>query len=283
MPLINIGCGSVFHTAWVNIDKNPSDPSVRRWDIQRGLPFKDGDADACYASHVLEHLDRSQAKTLVKECWRILKPSGVIRAVVPDLEGVVKNYLLALDRADCGDEVAKENYDWMMLELYDQTVRSKSGGEMASFLSDSNIKNRRFILSRIGLEAESFWKTTEQTSKSKFMEKLIGKNLSWAVSKARFLIAKTLIRMISGRAGTQAFSEGWLRNSGEIHRWMYDRFSLRRLLSDTGFVDVTACQADQSRIPGFNQYELDIVNGVVRKPDSLYMEGRKPAQAQKDC
>jgi hypothetical protein len=74
----------------------------------------------------------------------------------------------------------------------------------------------------------------------------------------------------------QAFEEGVFRNSGEIHRWMYDRYSLRRLLEQAGFIDVRICRADESRIPDFNSYNLDVVEGKVRKPVSLFMEGIKP-------
>jgi hypothetical protein len=30
-----------------------------------------------------------------------------------------------------------------------------------------------------------------------------------------------------------------------------------------------------SQIRGFNDYQLDIIDGKVRKPDSLFMEARK--------
>ncbi|EKD59314.1 MAG: type 11 SAM-dependent methyltransferase [uncultured bacterium] len=57
---------------------------------------------------------------------------------------------------------------------------------------------------------------------------------------------------------------------------MYDRFSLERLMTDAGFMDPSVTTAFESRIPGFARYGLDVVDGVVRKPDSLVMEGGKP-------
>jgi len=66
------------------------------------------------------------------------------------------------------------------------------------------------------------------------------------------------------------------RMSGEVHQWMYDRYSLKKILGETGFVDIQQCCADQSEIPDFNSYLLDIEpNGNVRKPDSFFMEARK--------
>jgi hypothetical protein len=41
-----------------------------------------------------------------------------------------------------------------MLELLDQIVRNHPGGEMKSFLSNSELSNMAFIKSRIGLEAD---------------------------------------------------------------------------------------------------------------------------------
>jgi len=57
---------------------------------------------------------------------------------------------------------------------------------------------------------------------------------------------------------------------------MYDRFSLSRLLQITGFKNIKVCRAEESNIPEFNSYFLDIEqNGQVRKPDSLFMEAEK--------
>jgi hypothetical protein len=54
---------------------------------------------------------------------------------------------------------------------------------------------------------------------------------------------------------------------------MYDRYSLSRALARVGFSDIRVCSAGSSLIPRFESYELDVVKGRVRKPDSLFMEG----------
>lgn len=69
------------------------------------------------------------------------------------------------------------------------------------------------------------------------------------------------------------------RQDGEIHRWMYDRFSLGRKLAEVGFVEIAPCRADQSAIERFAEFDLDTRDGRVRKPDSLFMEARKPVKA----
>jgi len=79
-----------------------------------------------------------------------------------------------------------------------------------------------------------------------------------------------------GPDGAAAVREGLFRRSGEVHQWMYDRFSLVRAMTRAGFLDVRCRAADESAIAGFARYGLETANGRARKPDSLYVEGRKP-------
>jgi len=66
--------------------------------------------------------------------------------------------------------------------------------------------------------------------------------------------------------------EGQFRQSGEVHRWMYDRRSLAQLLQECGLVQTHVCGAKETSIPNFNRYMPDIEpDGSTRKPDSLFM------------
>src|SRR5262249_24936489 len=96
------------------------------------------------------------------------------------------------------------------------------------------------------------------------------------LTEVRQRAAKALVRMVAGGTAAQAFQEGLFRSSGEIHQWMYDRYSLGRALEKAGFRHAEVRAADRSRIPQFNDYALDVVRGTVRKPDSLFMEALKP-------
>jgi SAM-dependent methyltransferase len=267
MTLANIGCGSVFHPAWVNLDVSPPDPAVRRWDARIGLPFSDGTVEACYASHVLEHLSKVEASRLLAECRRVLRPGGVIRIVVPDLEGIARHYLRLLDAADGGSVEAVADYDWILLELFDQMVRTESGGEMHRYLMSDTIPNRPFVVARVGLEAEAPPTPARQRRLP---------SLRRASRRVREKAATLLAGALLGRDGRAAVKEGLFRRSGQVHLWMYDRFSLRRVLEQSGFRDTLRCAADQSRILGFAGYDLDTVGGRVRKPDSLFMEALRP-------
>lgn len=274
MRLLNVGCGSTFHPAWVNIDIASSSPEVREYDIRKNLPYPDAEFDACYSSHVLEHFQQDEARKLLTECYRILKCKGIIRVVVPDLEAITRKYLSTLEKVNSGIKEAEPDYDWMMLELYDQTVRSVGGGKMKDFLLNPSINNKDFVRYRIGAEAEKFWEI--QAHQKSMRERIMAKSPAWFLQKLRIIIAKYLVALVAGNEAKKSFEEGIFRNSGEIHLWMYDRYSLKRLLEQVGFIDVRVCRADDSRIPDFNSYGLDMIEGKIRKPDSLFMEAMKP-------
>jgi len=250
--LLNIGCGATFHPDWVNIDAAPASPDVIAHDLASGLPFPDRHFQAVYASHVLEHFDPEGGMRLLRDCHRVLQPGGIARIVVPDLEPIARTYLQSLEAAASGDRQAESRYDWMMLELYDQTVRNTSGGRMAAFLAGPlDEAQRRFVVSRVGEQA---------------------------IGEPAPLGRPSLLRRLRAACASllQGSGEAAFRRSGELHQWMYDRFSLARALTQAGFREVRRCGADESAIAGFARFGLEMAGGRPRKPDSLYVEGRKP-------
>ena len=134
---MNLGCGNTFHSDWANFDLSPSSGEVQRIDLQAPLPFSSGSVTAIYSSHVIEHLPRGDVPRFLRECARVLRRGGIIRLVVPDLEGVVRDYLQCLEAASRGDPGAEERHEWMTVELLDQLVRRVSGGVMARWWRSS--------------------------------------------------------------------------------------------------------------------------------------------------
>jgi hypothetical protein len=66
----------------------------------------------------------------------------------------------------------------------------------------------------------------------------------------------------------------------ERHRWLYDRLSLGTALQRAGCTNVCCQTATESAIPDFQSYALDTdLQGRVRKPDSLFIEGKKPERS----
>lgn len=271
--LLNVGCGSQFHPAWVNVDLVTNNPSVMAYDIRKGLPFADDSFDAVYHSHVLEHLRPDEGAQLIKECGRVLRHGGVMRIVVPDLERIAKLYLEMLEKAWMGDQQAALNYDWMKLELLDQMVRHRSGGRMGQYMRDPEIVNKQFVFSRIGNEYLSALNTE---SEEKRRGNKSPRSESWIQRIRRKLFLKS-IRVLFGKSCHEAVVEGMFRQQGEVHRWMYDRYSLMQMVENSGFTDFCICMADESKIDSFSSYQLDMQGSQVRKPDSLFIECRKAA------
>lgn len=281
MNYLNIGCGSRFHPAWTNVDFAQTDTNVLAVDIIKGIPFPDQSFDVVYHSHLLEHLPKPAARNFLKECYRVLRPKGILRIAVPDLEAIVNNYSLALAQARAGSEEGADNYDWILLEMYDQAVRNYSGGEMAAYLRQNNLSNKEFIAARCGIEVkrlieaarqEKFTEALQNTNpeKKSWLTKLFG--LLYDARHRREMLFKLLLKN-----EYQALQLGRFHLSGEMHQWMYDRYSLGRLLSNCGFVEIAPRTALESYIFDWRRFNLDSEpDGTVYKPDSLFMEAVRP-------
>jgi len=276
IKLLNLGCGSKFHLFWTNVDFTPSCDGVIAHDLNKGIPYPDATFDAVYHSHVLEHFERRTALSFLIECHRVLKTRGIIRVVVPDLEQMARLYLTHLEGSLQGDQSSKDKYEWILLELFDQMIRNKSGGEMQEYWEQDHIPAEDYMISRVGPDAKNYIHTSKIRSREKAIKPERDKEL---LSKLRSLFTATPIRESFIRLMSddfKAFSIGKFRRSGEIHQWMYDRYSLHKLLESAGFTEIEATTADRSLIPDFNNYCLDIEkDGNIRKPDSLFMEARK--------
>ena len=278
---LNIGCGQRFNPTWTNLNFNSTHPSVISHDLKQGIPFPDSSFDVVYHSHVLEHFCKAEGIQLLEECYRVLRPQGVVRIAVPDLEQIVQSYFLSLNQALSSNHQAVDNYNWILLELFDQMVRNQSGGEMAVYLRQSHIPNEAFVIERLGIEAKNLIDSGCQLQNSKqtdipWLKRIFApfyRFLRYGNYRYEILIKKLL-------TGTDyhALQVGRFRQSGEIHQWMYDRFSLKRLLEQSGFTDVIQRTATESYVPHWASFNLDTEpDGSIYKPDSLFMEAIKPS------
>ncbi|MFK7767052.1 MAG: methyltransferase domain-containing protein [Mariniblastus sp.] len=272
---LNIGCGRRYHSEWVNLDLESNDPEVIRHDITSGVPFDESQFDAVYHSHVLEHLRPQQGIELITECFRVLKPGGVLRIVVPDLERIANLYLEKHQQAWSGDQESTIDYNWMKLELLDQMVRDSSGGRMGRYMASREIKNSDFVKSRVGDELL----ICQETDKPVRIKRNIIQRLAESTFDFRRRMVRRIVRWTLGRSAEIAFDEGMFRSQGEVHRWMYDRYSLRELCENAGLVNFKVCTASESQIEKYSTFELDSANSRVRKPDSIFVECQKPQVA----
>lgn len=274
MKRVNLGCGSVHHPDWINLDLQARDAGVMKHDVTTGLPFHDAEVDVCYSSHVLEHMKADDGHVFVAEQRRVLRPGGIIRVVVPDLEIICRNYLTYLDALVSGDDREFE-YDYTILELLDQMTRERPGGRMADVWKRSLTESEaRFVVERHGMEAERVLARVEgERRKRSFRSRNPGPSRPRG-KRAR--LAEAVLGLLLGKKHVRAYRLGLFRLSGEVHRHMYDRYSLSRLLRDVGFTDVEVRAAGESRIPDFGRFDLEVVEGRVRKPDSLFVEAVAP-------
>jgi len=119
--LLHLGCGLTAPPEWLNVDGSwnawlaqkpwlksagmalrvvPRSKSSVPWptnitiaDLRKRLPFPDDTFEAVYSSHLIEHLHRDAALSLLREARRVLRPGGWCRTLVPDLRKMVKDYV----------------------------------------------------------------------------------------------------------------------------------------------------------------------------------------------
>jgi predicted SAM-dependent methyltransferase len=96
-PKLHVGCGTHILSGWLNTDTYLQDPSlpVYHFDASQKFPFADGTFAYVFSEHMIEHISYSAGLHMLRECLRVLKPSGVLRLSTPDLE-----FLLDLRRPD---------------------------------------------------------------------------------------------------------------------------------------------------------------------------------------
>jgi len=285
MNYLNLGCGRRFHPDWINLNFTSTGDGVIAHDLNQGIPYPDDAFDVVYHSHVLEHFPKSSAQQFLQECYRVLRPGRILRVVVPDLEQIAKLYLSALEQAAAGSREWANRYNWIMLEMYDQAVRDRSGGETLDYLYQNHLTNEAFLIEaflieRWGTEAKNL--IAEGRSRRSLPVQPVAHPLKRSLNRLhtfcvdshyrRDVLLKLLLRQ-----DYAALQLGRFRQSGEIHQWMYDRYSLSQLLQHCGFEAVVQQTATTSKIANWRSFLLDTESdGEVYKPDSLFMEAVKP-------
>jgi len=157
MVILNLGCGSRTSAQCINIDwsvylrikkskiasllaplvlySSPLrlerlralDDRIIAHNFLKGIPFGDASVDAVYHSHLLEHLDRSDAVRFVREVHRVLKPKSIHRIVVPNFEDLCRRYLNHLERC-IGDGTEHGKHDNYIADIISQMVRREAFG-----------------------------------------------------------------------------------------------------------------------------------------------------------
>jgi SAM-dependent methyltransferase len=110
---VQYGCGLCAPTSWTNFDASPTlrirripvlgtllargrghfPRNVHYGDITKGLPIAVSSCEAIYCSHILEHLSLEDLRIALVHTYEYLKPGGVFRCVLPDLEKIASEYV----------------------------------------------------------------------------------------------------------------------------------------------------------------------------------------------
>jgi predicted SAM-dependent methyltransferase len=278
---LNLGCGTHIHPEWINIDMTAVHPAVRVHDLRKGIPFADGSCEVVYHSHLLEHIPFADALPFMRECYRALESKGILRVAAPDLERICRVYTEKLEEVLSGETQSDADYEWVLLELLDQMVRETGGGRMRAYLTQDQIPNPDFVLSRIGEGGRAIMQAAKKTAPVNDKTEADNARIHWIrltdlLKKIPYKARNLILKMLYGNKGSRALQVGFFRMSGEVHQWMYDRYSLRKLMLNAGFAEPIVQTATKSFIPHWTDYHLDsAADGTVYKPDSLFMESRK--------
>ncbi len=88
---LHLGCGSRRFEGWANIDI-AGPPGTIRWNLTRPIPGKSNSIRFIYSEHFLEHITRAEAAVLLKNCFDLLMPGGIIRISTPNLKFLIEQY-----------------------------------------------------------------------------------------------------------------------------------------------------------------------------------------------
>ncbi len=267
---LNFGCGHRYAQGWVNIDFHSEHPEVKRVNLLRRLPFADGAFDVVYSSHVLEHFAPATAEALLRECHRVLKPGGILRTVLPDLEIACREYVRLLDEVKTS-EAARRRYEWIILELLDQLTRTQAAGLISPFRHKLMATNDQEMIAYVRSRTDTIpWTSSGSATRGGRL-----RSLSWNKLRTKLVYAYVGLvkRLLPPGLRSTLIDDTRI---GEKHKWMYDRYSLSELLQRCGFDQVAFLSASESQIPGFAGDHLDTeADGRPYKPGSLFAEARK--------
>lgn len=91
-PLLNLGSGPCRYSGWLTADAFASEADIYM-NVKRRFPFNKNTFSVVYSEHMLEHIYIDKVPTVLKEVHRVLKPKGIFRVTVPDLEIHAKKYV----------------------------------------------------------------------------------------------------------------------------------------------------------------------------------------------
>jgi SAM-dependent methyltransferase len=255
----------------------PSDDNVRHHDVRRPLPLASETFDVVHANGILEHLTPAQAERFTQELARVLKPGGLVRVAVPDLEESARQYLASLEACSANaSEANVRSYRWQVIALIDQLVREKPGGLMLEALEKGAFESEEIRASREGLLQR--W-LSPRLGRGRYLAYRLGSS-GLDIERARLWRSIRPADLTHGlrRRVAQLVRRNDPRTTLEIHSWMHDRVSLQLLLEGQGFIGYGVKTYAESDIPGWREYDLDRASHDYPLEAFVFVECRKAAR-----
>lgn len=170
---LNLGCGMVRPEGWVNADSSVNsflqksfigslltkklklveykDHNVIYVNLNKRWKYSDNSVDVVYSSHVLEHLSISKSEQFLNEAYRVLKPGGTIRIVVPDLFQLSNEYLQKYSE---GDASASDSFLYFMNMHVEGQYRSTSVLHRILGILQNYPHQHKYMYDRISLKGK---------------------------------------------------------------------------------------------------------------------------------
>ena len=192
MRCIELGSGGHRVPGWLHTDLSAT-AHVLQLDVTQAFPIDDRVFDYVYSEHMIEHISFAQGRSMIRECFRIMKVGAIIRIVTPSIGFLIR--LFSRDRSELEDRYI----EWAMKQFVPNAPAS-----LPSFVFNN-------------------------------------------------------------------FVRAW------DHQFIYDRETMRFVLTDTGFVDIKEC-----RIGASDHAKLRGLETVERMPDgfleleSMIFEATRP-------
>ena len=258
MKVLNLGCGNSIINSWVNVDISPLADNVKKMNFLNGLNFSNESFDVVYMSHVLEHIPIEDVLNVSSEIYRVLRPGGILRIVVPNLEAIAQEYLQELQLERDSGEVSWRR-SWLTLELLDQMTRRNSGGLMKVWYEEVASQSKEI---------------------SDFVSWRVGQRIKTRVDRQLFPKTTFALPWLASKSLKKSKKRGWFLKEklrkGEKHLWMWDELSLKELSDLTGFSKFTRYSATTSQLSDFfREIDQDALGNPRKGTSSIYVEFRK--------
>lgn len=147
---LHIGSGENVIKGWLNTDLTPYvGTEVIFLDATHKFPFGDNTFDYIFSEHMIEHVPYEKGIFVFRECYRVLKPGGIIRIATPNLHFLID--LFKQEKSDaqkwyiqraidnyfpqyniCSDTFVINNffYNWGHQFIYDFDILAKTLGSV---------------------------------------------------------------------------------------------------------------------------------------------------------